>query len=223
MDMSIVHIRLGSGGAPWSDVFMKNFKITALALLLIVAFGTIQGQGLSTKDDELARTIAACGKPARTYTFPAEQKTKYLSYRRVTLWFMDGDQGWSFMGWGATAEELPVLHRDGVAKLLPCFAKVVPAAQPAAPPESVATSVNTNTSGTDFSGVAVAIAWVIGAILYFVPWMVAARRHVRKQAGIIVLNLLLGWTFLGWVGALIWAISAEVEPQAGSGAVASAH
>jgi len=25
---------------------------------------------------------------------------------------------------------------------------------------------------------------------------------------ILVLNLLLGWTFLGWVGALIWSLTA---------------
>jgi hypothetical protein len=44
--------------------------------------------------------------------------------------------------------------------------------------------------------------------------VVACRRRVYAQAGIIVLNLLLGWTVLGWVGALIWAVRAETESQA---------
>ena len=39
------------------------------------------------------------------------------------------------------------------------------------------------------------------------------RDHL-SQGGIIVLNLLLGWTVLGWVGALIWAVHAETESQA---------
>jgi hypothetical protein len=64
---------------------------------------------------------------------------------------------------------------------------------------------------TDFSGFYAAVLCSLGALLYLVPWVVAWRRHVYAQAGIIVLNLLLGWTVLGWLGALIWALSAETE------------
>jgi hypothetical protein len=42
-------------------------------------------------------------------------------------------------------------------------------------------------------------------VLYFLPSLVAGgRRHPQTQA-ITVLNLLLGFTILGWVGALVWA------------------
>jgi Superinfection immunity protein len=58
------------------------------------------------------------------------------------------------------------------------------------------------------TGVLVAL-WGVGAILYFIPWIVAAQRGVRDQAGIIIVNLLLGWTILGRVGALVWAVSAK--------------
>jgi hypothetical protein len=34
---------------------------------------------------------------------------------------------------------------------------------------------------------------------------VAASRKHNNEGAIFVLNLLLGWTFLGWVIALIWA------------------
>lgn len=41
--------------------------------------------------------------------------------------------------------------------------------------------------------------------IYFFPWHVAkAAKHPQEQA-IFVLNLSLGWTFLGWVIALVWA------------------
>ncbi|MBI1408162.1 MAG: superinfection immunity protein [Caulobacter sp.] len=41
---------------------------------------------------------------------------------------------------------------------------------------------------------------------YFIPTIVAlARRHINTVA-IGALNLLLGWTILGWIGALIWAL-----------------
>ena len=48
---------------------------------------------------------------------------------------------------------------------------------------------------------------------YFLPTIVAgARAHVNTLA-IFVLNLLLGWTLLFWLAALIWAFTANVKPK----------
>lgn len=44
-----------------------------------------------------------------------------------------------------------------------------------------------------------------GAILYFIPWLVAARNGHRQVQAIGILNLVAGWTFIGWVAALVWA------------------
>lgn len=52
---------------------------------------------------------------------------------------------------------------------------------------------------------------VIG--LYFLPMIVAIRRQHHQKGAIIVINLLLGWTFIGWVVALAMACSA-VRPTA---------
>jgi hypothetical protein len=41
--------------------------------------------------------------------------------------------------------------------------------------------------------------------LYFFPAIVAACRHHWNQNAIFMLNLFLGWTFIGWVVALVWA------------------
>ncbi len=46
---------------------------------------------------------------------------------------------------------------------------------------------------------------IFGITFYFLP-TISARGRVHFQ-GIFLLNLLLGWTILGWVGALIWAVS----------------
>ena len=43
-------------------------------------------------------------------------------------------------------------------------------------------------------------------IIYFVPTIVAYSNKHRNAAGVLVLNFFLGWTLLGWVVALIWAI-----------------
>lgn len=47
-----------------------------------------------------------------------------------------------------------------------------------------------------------------GAI-HFLPTIVAGLRHSRSIVGIFLLNLLLGWTVIGWVIALIWAFRDE--------------
>jgi Superinfection immunity protein len=44
-------------------------------------------------------------------------------------------------------------------------------------------------------------------LLYFLPTIIA--REKRDAAGIILLNVSLGWTVIGWVIALVWACTAE--------------
>lgn len=49
-------------------------------------------------------------------------------------------------------------------------------------------------------------------VIYFIPAFIArGSKHPRMDA-IAILNLLLGWTVLGWIGALIWALS-KPTPQ----------
>jgi hypothetical protein len=49
-----------------------------------------------------------------------------------------------------------------------------------------------------------------GAILYFLPAIIAFARSKRDAGAILVLNLLLGWTAIGWVIALVWALKEDV-------------
>jgi len=52
-------------------------------------------------------------------------------------------------------------------------------------------------------GVIVLLLLLVG---YFLPFIIAlARKHVDSTA-IFVLNLFLGWTFFGWVVALVWSV-----------------
>ena len=51
------------------------------------------------------------------------------------------------------------------------------------------------------------IALSLGLLLYVLPACVAERRGHRQTTAIFVLNLLLGWTFVGWVVALVWALT----------------
>lgn len=64
-----------------------------------------------------------------------------------------------------------------------------------------------------FAVTATVVYFVGGLVLYFSPAWVAASRNHRNVTSIALLNLLLGWTVLGWVGALIWACSTEAESR----------
>jgi Superinfection immunity protein len=46
-------------------------------------------------------------------------------------------------------------------------------------------------------------------LFYFLPSIIGHQK--QSFAGIFVLNLLLGWTGVGWIVALIWACTDEVR------------
>jgi len=50
-----------------------------------------------------------------------------------------------------------------------------------------------------------------GFVIYFLPTIIAAARSKRDVMSIFVLNLLLGWTAIGWVIALVWALKQDVQ------------
>ena len=54
-------------------------------------------------------------------------------------------------------------------------------------------------------------AVIVLSAFYFIPVFVAAHRGCRSVNRIAVVNLLLGWTVLGWIGALAWAVSGETK------------
>lgn len=41
--------------------------------------------------------------------------------------------------------------------------------------------------------------------LYFLPSVIAAKRDNTRMDAIFILNILLGWTIVGWIAAFIWA------------------
>jgi hypothetical protein len=54
------------------------------------------------------------------------------------------------------------------------------------------------------------ILLILLLLLYFIPAIVGSNKS--DSGSIFLFNLLAGWTLLGWLGALIWAISKEVQP-----------
>ena len=48
---------------------------------------------------------------------------------------------------------------------------------------------------------------IISVLLYFLPTLIG--RHKSDAMGIFIVNLLFGWTVIGWMIALIWACTSE--------------
>ena len=44
------------------------------------------------------------------------------------------------------------------------------------------------------------------AVVYFLPSLVAWVRGHHAVLAVFLTNLFLGWTFLGWVAALVWSV-----------------
>jgi len=50
---------------------------------------------------------------------------------------------------------------------------------------------------------------LLGVGLYFLPIIVAAVKRKQNMLGIVLLNVLAGWTVIGWIIALVWAFSPD--------------
>jgi hypothetical protein len=48
-----------------------------------------------------------------------------------------------------------------------------------------------------------------GFVMYFIPSIVALARNKRDTFLIFLLNLFLGWSVIGWVIALVWALRSD--------------
>ena len=59
------------------------------------------------------------------------------------------------------------------------------------------------------------IMWLLGlVVIYFVPTFVAmARQH--HAVSVFLTNLFLGWTVIGWIVALVLALTRRRELQTG--------
>jgi hypothetical protein len=55
------------------------------------------------------------------------------------------------------------------------------------------------------------VFWILpGTCLYFLPAFVG--HHKRSATAIFALDLLLGWTIIGWIAALVWALTPDPQP-----------
>jgi len=54
-----------------------------------------------------------------------------------------------------------------------------------------------------------AIIITLLSLLYFLPFAIAFNKKRANTGAIFALNLFLGWSLIGWVIALVWALKEE--------------
>ncbi len=74
-------------------------------------------------------------------------------------------------------------------------------------------------SGTNMAAMLMLPVFVIASLwLYFLPSIEAYRRKHENTQSILIVNLFFGWTLIGWVFSLVWAIKnpSKVTPVVAS-------
>ena len=65
-------------------------------------------------------------------------------------------------------------------------------------------------SGSELGlAVSLLVALFLLIVVYPLPTYIAFRRQKRNAVAILALNVLVGWTFIGWVAAFIWALTRD--------------
>lgn len=67
----------------------------------------------------------------------------------------------------------------------------------------------------EFAGIGIGIfLLIVLGIAYFVPTVVALIRSHHNLGAIIALNVLLGWTVVGWIAAFVWSLTSPPKNPA---------
>jgi len=60
------------------------------------------------------------------------------------------------------------------------------------------------------------LAFTLFVCLYLLPTFIAYRKDKKDKLAILLINIFLGSTLVGWVIALIWALSADKKIKSDS-------
>lgn len=58
------------------------------------------------------------------------------------------------------------------------------------------------------------LSWAFAFLaLYFIPVIVAYSRKHNHILAIAILTLFLGWSFFGWLAALLWSLNSDIKKE----------
>jgi Superinfection immunity protein len=98
---------------------------------------------------------------------------------------------------------------------LPCAGRIFGAAALIASPAWAASS-----RAADDGGVIMTVLFFIYVVLFLgvvvlflLPTIIAFHRGHPNRVAILLINLLVGWTGLGWIGVLVWSVTSIASPE----------
>ena len=53
----------------------------------------------------------------------------------------------------------------------------------------------------------------ISLAIYFIPVIIAYIRKHNNILAITILTVVIGWTFFGWLAAVLWALNSDVKEK----------
>jgi hypothetical protein len=136
---------------------------------------------------------------------PAPPPTRPASWL-TDPWNPTQQRYWDGQAW--TGHTAPVQQSRSLAPYQPSGVQPYPAyAQPLVPAYGYPRPATVVMSDANPNGVHITLAWIFTVLTlgYLLPWAIAATRGKSNALAIGLLNFLLGWTFLGWLAALVMA------------------
>jgi hypothetical protein len=85
--------------------------------------------------------------------------------------------------------------------------KIKLVAHPSIIPDAVAEDLTKKEQDMETKMIEVALP-ILLILFYMWPSVIAQSRKHNNYNAIVALNILLGWTCLGWIGALVWSLTA---------------
>lgn len=55
----------------------------------------------------------------------------------------------------------------------------------------------------------VILVFLVCLVIYFIPFIIALANNSNRMPGIFWLNFLAGWSIVGWIIALVWAVTSN--------------
>jgi Superinfection immunity protein len=78
--------------------------------------------------------------------------------------------------------------------------------------ESIIAAADTASDSASPTGTGI-IFLLVGLFVYFMPTILAKGRNHHNASAVFIINLLLGWTLVGWAVALAWAFTTPAPAQ----------
>jgi Superinfection immunity protein len=201
-------------------------KLSRFAAITVLFFPSVV---LHAASGDAAAVLQRCGAPLSdglTALDATDGQQRMINYPAARLYFEHDGAGWSFLF--SNQARNTNLNRVQTANLMPCFlqakrsvkgfgtrAKVVPAAVVAAAAVPAPAPVLTQRQRivTGLRRIRPTM-WVAMGLLYLLPSIVGAFRVAERLGYLTLIDVLTGWTVVGWMYAMLIAIADQSEPPA---------